>query len=61
MKYELSKEEVSALCKAMAEYCRHQPDPMIASENFRPLRIKLETQGVLEEPVKQDVQQSEEV
>lgn len=55
MKYELSKEEVSALCKAMAEYCRHQPDPMIASENFRPLRIKLETQGALEEPKTQEV------
>lgn len=54
MKYELSKEEVSALCKAMAEYCRHQPDPMIASENFRPLRIKLETQGALEEPKTQE-------
>lgn len=59
MKYEFSKEDVAMLCKAMAEFCRHQPDPMIASENFRNLRIKLETQGFLEESEKKDEPQKE--
>lgn len=61
MKYELNKGEIDAIFKAMAEYCRHQPDPMVASEQFRLLRIKLETQGIPEEPKKQDIPQTEEV
>lgn len=44
MKYELSKEEVLILCKTMQEFCRHAPDPMVASEQLRNLRIKLETE-----------------
>ena len=42
MKIDLSKEEIFAICKAMSEYCRHQPDTMVASESLRSLRIKLE-------------------
>jgi hypothetical protein len=60
MKVELSKEEIAAISKTMAEYCRHQPDPMIASELLRPLRMKLENPAQ-EEPVKQDIPNSEEV
>lgn len=43
MKYELSKEEVLILSKTMQEFCRHAADPMVASEQLRNLRIKLET------------------
>lgn len=60
MKVDLSKEEIAAICKAMAEYCRHQPDPMVASEQLRALRIKLETQSV-ENPRTQESSEAENV
>ena len=58
MKVELTKEEIQALCKTMAEFCRHQQDPMVASEALRPLRIKLET-AVNEQPATQEAPQEE--
>lgn len=61
MKIELSKEEIAAISKTMAEFCRHAADPMVASEQLRALRIKLETAQNVEEPKTQEVAEVENV